>query len=140
MFKNLSTKAKRLIKITQVLLLVVTSILIGYDVYVAITGIFSATISKQTQYFSVQFPAIPVLWGLLEGHFFYGKIGRKLFGGIPVLRYFIWIPIVTVIVILCVINLFTPIAFIVFLGEWLFVPSMFGQLIGLFWWQNKINQ
>lgn len=129
---------KKAIFITKLILMVVTTVIISWDVYVITRGnVDDATISYQMTTISEKFPFIPIAWGVLSLHFFGSKVGKKLFGKISKLRYAIWIPIGVLLLTLCIINLFKPIVFINLMGNYLLIPLFMGQALGLLWYQEK---
>jgi len=131
------SKLKKAIITTKIILFIVTTGLIAYDITVLAKGTDDATISFQTTTISEHFILIPVAWGVLAFHFFGSKLGKKLFGKIPKLRYAIWIPASFILLVLCIVNLFKPIPFIVFMENYLLIPLFLGQFLGLFWYQDK---
>ena len=132
-------KIKNFAKLTRRILYTITFSLIAYDIVIAVLREWTATISKQTMLLSERFIALPVMGGLLLAHFWYGKIGRKLFGHIPRLRYAIWIPIAAFFLIISVVGLFKDIAALHWLGDNLYLPAIIGQCLGILWWQEKVK-
>ena len=124
-------------KLTDIILAVVSGGIVIFDIIVAITKSWDATISRRILVLSGKYPLIAVAWGVLASHFFLSKLGRKLFSKLGNIRMYIWISIASMLLILCVINLFTPIAFIVFLCNNRWLSLIIGMALGLFWFQEK---
>ena len=130
-------KLEKAIVATKVILFILLTGLVIYDISIAVRGLWNATLSNQTTTFSSMFPFIPYAWGVLTFHFFGGKVGRRLFGDIPRLRFAIWVPVSIFFLILSIINLFSTIAIVNFMGEYLLLPLLIGQAFGLLWYQIK---
>lgn len=58
-------------KITIGIILGVTAILIGWDIFVAVNPPQGDTISEIIQEFATKHPVIPFAFGVLMGHFFW---------------------------------------------------------------------
>ncbi len=130
---------KKFIKITKALLLSVLIILVVYDIVIVCLRAFDATISYQTWMASEKFIFFPVMWGTMATHFFASKIGKKLFGRIPKIRFAIWIPQGAVLLIICIIGLFKTIPALVWVGDNLYIPLVYGMGLGLMWYKEKKN-
>ena len=121
-------------KVTRIFLASVLGACLVYDIVIVVLKLWGATLSKETTFISVRFIGIPVMWGVLAAHFFMGRIGRKLFGKISKLRYAIWIPIAVFIVTISIVGCFREIPALIWLGQRLYIPLFFGQVLGLLWW------
>jgi len=127
----------KLIKITRAGIYTITAIALIYDIFVAITKIWDATISHQMWFLGEKFPIVAIAYPLLGSHFFLSKYGKKLFGFLNNWRYVIWISISAYFLVLSIINLFVPIDQIVWMSNNLIFPYLLGSILGLMWYQEK---
>lgn len=62
---------------TSIVMVVFVSLLIVWDIFVAVDGVAGDTISEIFLFVLSKHPIIPASWGVLSGHFF-GKFKRRL--------------------------------------------------------------
>lgn len=129
----------KLAKVTRTSIIVIFAVALIYDIIIACLRAWDATISNQTKLLAEMFPALAVAHPLLGSHFFLSKYGEKIFWRISRIRFYIWIPIASVCLILSTINLFVAISFVVWASEHLLVPYLIGQVLGLMWYQYPKN-
>lgn len=130
---------KKTIKITKILLLVITSVIIVYDVVVKALGYDEATVSNITYWSGLRLVFVPYVWGVITAHFWLSKIGGKLFG-FKKWRYFVWIPISVLFLVFTLIGSvdgshLTNLS--LYFGQNLWIPLLLGECMGLLWAQEK---
>lgn len=59
---------------TQILIGVVTALIIGFDIWLYNNGVPHDTISAVFKHWAILTPFIPYVWGVLAGHFFWGRV------------------------------------------------------------------
>ena len=130
-------------KLTKILILIGVAFYIIYDVIVCIgtaAGLsgwsWDATLSQQIARAAVFFPFITTAFFALGMHFFFYKVGKKLFGRLGSTRFAIWIPIASIWLILNIINLFVKWSWMSYVGDSQWIPATLGIPLGLLWFQN----
>lgn len=127
---------KIFITIGKILLIAGPVIYLIWDLIVAGSGRWSATLSKITKKSAIAFPFIAMGWGVLTSHFFLSKEGISLFGFLGKIRYYIWIPLASLFLISMIVAWIKKSAYLQYMGDHLIVPLVFGIVLGLMWWQK----
>lgn len=120
------------IKITKISLLITFTLIVLYDIIIVVFAGEEATVSNVTLWAGIRLAFVPYAWGVMTSHFFLGKIGRALFG-LGKWRFFVWIPIS----ISALIMAFVPSALQLWLSSNLYAPLIAGELVGLYWAQER---
>lgn len=71
--KTFLNNKKAVVNITVSLIIITASVLVVWDIAVAINDVKYDTISRIIQGWSFAFPAIPLIWGILGGHWFWSR-------------------------------------------------------------------
>lgn len=127
---------KIFITITKILLIAVPVIYLIWDIIVASTDHWSATLSKILKKSAIAFPFIAAAWGVLTSHFFLSKEGIALFGFLGKTRFYIWIPLASLFLISMIVAWFKKSVYLHYMGDHLIIPLAFGIILGLMWYQK----
>jgi len=73
MQKTFLNDRDRVVNITIAVIIMATTILVGWDIVVALNDVKHDTISRVLQAWAFEFPVIPFLWGILGGHWFWPR-------------------------------------------------------------------
>lgn len=127
---------KILIITTKILLIAGPIIYIIWDIIVAGTNHWSATLSKIMKKSAIAFPFIAFAWGVITSHFFLHKEGMALFSFMDKIRYAVWIPLASLFLIFMIIGWIRKSPYLTYMGDHLIMPLLMGVFLGLIWYQK----
>ena len=116
-------------KLTKIFLGSLVALVIVYDILILIIGGSKATVSYQVWLLGKKFMFLPYSVGVLVSHFFGPDSFIKK---IPTARYFIWIPISVLCLVMSIVFYPIPIH--------PYVAMSLGLMIGMFWAQEEIHE